>query len=162
MLNELYSLNLSDEVLENYASKLGSDCPFFIKNKECLAQGRGELLKEISLDLKGYWLLVMNPKIHVSTKLAYAQVVPQDRKVELVDVVNTKKVEDWSKFGVINDFEVSVFNQFPGVLEAKELIASKVPKYVSMTGSGASVFGVFSEKPSVDDLKGFDFRLIKI
>ncbi len=161
MLNDLYDLKLTNAALEAYASQLGSDCPFFIKNSACLAEGRGEKLKEISLTMSSRWLLVINPNIHVSTKSAYAQVVPVEADVILEEVVQ-QDVASWSSLGIMNDFESSVFNQFPEVKQAKQLIIDKAPQYVSMTGSGASVYGFFNDKPNVDDLKQYDFRLIQV
>ena len=45
LLNEKFGLGLSTEKLIDYALQLGSDCPFFIINKPCLCEGRGEILE---------------------------------------------------------------------------------------------------------------------
>jgi 4-diphosphocytidyl-2-C-methyl-D-erythritol kinase len=72
-LNEKYALHLSHQQLLNYALELGSDCPFFIINKPCMATGRGEILEPVSLNLSGYRLILVNPAIHVNTGWAFSQ-----------------------------------------------------------------------------------------
>jgi len=71
LLNEKFKLNLSTDQLINYALQLGSDCPFFIINKPCLATGRGEMLEEIAVDLSAYKIVLINPGIHINTGWAF-------------------------------------------------------------------------------------------
>ena len=59
MLNELFELFLDDSVISDYASMLGSDCPFFIYNVPSIITGRGEEVEEIDLDLNGYIICVV-------------------------------------------------------------------------------------------------------
>ena len=53
LLNEKFNLNLSEAQLLHHALQLGSDCPFFIINKPCFAEKRGEVLEKIELDFSG-------------------------------------------------------------------------------------------------------------
>ena len=53
LLNDLFALGLSDEQMIQYAARLGADCPFFIVSRPCYAEGIGERLQPISLDLSG-------------------------------------------------------------------------------------------------------------
>ena len=77
-LNELCGLGLSEERLSEYASRLGSDCAFFIWNRPMIGTGRGEILEPFDLDLNGYDLKVIIPEgISVSTKEAYDGIVPR-------------------------------------------------------------------------------------
>src|SRR5690606_797425 len=76
LLNEKFQLNLSTSKLLNYALQLGSDCPFFIINKPCIATGRGEIMEKINLTLSGYGLILINPGIHVNTGWAFTQLQP--------------------------------------------------------------------------------------
>ncbi len=77
-LNELCSLGLSDERLSEYASRLGSDCAFFIWNRPMFGTGRGEILEQFDLDLSGYEVKVLVPEgISVSTKEAYDGIIPR-------------------------------------------------------------------------------------
>ncbi|MBR1927022.1 MAG: hypothetical protein IJ840_04640 [Bacteroidales bacterium] len=77
-LNELCGLGLSDERLSEYASRLGSDCAFFIWNRPMIGTGRGEILEPFDLDLEGYEVKVLVPEgIAVSTAEAYRGIVPR-------------------------------------------------------------------------------------
>ncbi len=77
-LNELCCLGLSDGKLSEYASRLGSDCAFFIWNRPMFGTGRGEILEPFDLDLSGYEVKVLVPEgISVSTKEAYDGIVPR-------------------------------------------------------------------------------------
>ncbi len=150
LLNKYFGLNLPDEKLRDYALQLGSDCPFFIYQKPCLGEGRGEILSPIALDLKGYWLALVKPEIHVSTALAFKglQLSENTRKVALVQTEIQKDKMKW-KDALLNDFEDSVFNMHPILKDIKVSLYQSGAFYASMSGSGATVFGLFKEKPSL-------------
>lgn len=76
-LNKLFRLNLSDQELESFAIELGSDCPFFIRNKAMYATEKGNIMEPISLKLKNFYIVIVKPRVHVSTAEAYAGVSPQ-------------------------------------------------------------------------------------
>ena len=77
-LNELCRLGLSEEKLSEYASRLGSDCAFFIWNRPMIGTGRGEILEPFDLDLSGYEVKVLVPEdVSVSTAEAYGGIVPR-------------------------------------------------------------------------------------
>ena len=79
-INELCSLGLSNESLAEYASRLGSDCAFFVWNRPMIGTGRGEILEPFDVDLSGYEVKVLVPEgISVSTAEAYRGIVPRDR-----------------------------------------------------------------------------------
>lgn len=145
-LNELFSLGLTTERLKSYALKLGADCPFFIENKPMLAKGIGELLSPIDLDLSGYYILVQNPGVHVSTAAAYARVTPAIPEYPLRSLIK-EPLESWK---VKNDFEDSVFQQFPVIKEMKDSLYDAGAVYAAMSGSGSSVFGLFKEKNALE------------
>lgn len=146
MLNEMFNLGLSEEKLESIVSKVGSDCPFFIKNKPAFVTGRGEYLEPFNLDLSGYWIALVNPNIHVGTAQAYDGITPIEPENSLKDEL-TKDVVEW-KLGVKNDFESSVFSSFPTIQKLKDQLYAEGAEYASMTGSGSTVFGLFSRRPS--------------
>ena len=78
-LNELCGLGLDNEKLAEYASKLGSDCAFFVWNRPMIGTGRGEILEPFDLDLSGYEVKVLVPEgISVSTAEAYRGIVPRE------------------------------------------------------------------------------------
>ena len=77
-LNELCALGLSDQKLSDYASKLGSDCAFFIWNRPMIGTGRGEILEPFDIDLSGYDIKVLvSEGVSVSTAEAYGGIVPR-------------------------------------------------------------------------------------
>jgi 4-diphosphocytidyl-2-C-methyl-D-erythritol kinase len=143
IINKINNLSLSDYELEDFSAHLGADCSFFIKNKPTFATGIGTVFEDISLHLKGYYLILVKPNIHVSTAEAYSQVHPAYPESSLKDVL-TDPVSTW-KNTVVNDFEASVFNLYPEIKSIKEQMYLNGAEYASMSGSGSSVFGLFSE-----------------
>ncbi|MBQ1219189.1 MAG: 4-(cytidine 5'-diphospho)-2-C-methyl-D-erythritol kinase, partial [Bacteroidales bacterium] len=78
-LNDLFNLSIPDKKLWEYASMLGSDCPFFIYNKPMLGTGRGEILSEVEItDLSDYRIELVYPPYFVSTADAYRGIVPRN------------------------------------------------------------------------------------
>lgn len=150
-INELANLDLSDDVLEKYAVKLGADCPIFVRNKPVYAEGIGEIFTPVEFSLKGYQLLMIKPDVFVSTKDAFARITPRKRVTNLMTVIQ-RPIETWRK-DLVNDFEESVFAKFPELGEVKDFLYDNGALYAAMSGSGATVFGIFAtdaEIPSVD------------
>jgi len=145
LMNRLFDLFLDDWLLEEYAAKLGSDCPFFIQNKPKLVRGRGEVMEDLALDLSGKWLVLINPNIHLSTKEAYAGVIPQKPIHDLVDVIANPAV--W-KDALTNDFEKSIFENHPVLAEIKASLYAHGATYAAMSGSGSTLFGLFDYQPT--------------
>ena len=144
LLNNLYDLHLDDFFLEEYAAQLGSDCPFFIENTPKIARGRGEILETIDLSLKGSFIVLINPGIHVGTKEAYAGVTPAAPKIKLEEVLADRS--RW-KADLVNDFEASIFKNHQEIAAIKEKMYQAGAFYASMSGSGSSVFGLFDHQP---------------
>jgi len=145
MLNKTFHLNLSTEQLLEYAAVLGSDCPFFILNKPVFATGRGEVMHEINLNVKGLYLLLVKPPVEVSTAEAFQYVVPQKPTASISELINLP-VQDW-KNNLMNQFESSVFPQYPEISNIKRQLYEFGAVYASMSGSGSCVFGFFNELP---------------
>lgn len=147
-LNEFANLDLSISELERYALQLGADCPFFIHNKACLVSGVGENIRPIDLSLSAYYLVLLKPDVHISTAMAYRLVKPQIPLCDVAEIVK-EPIETWR--GILhNDFELSVFSQFPEIAALKEDLYEAGALYASMSGSGAGVYGVFRTAPSID------------
>jgi 4-diphosphocytidyl-2-C-methyl-D-erythritol kinase len=143
LLNKKFNLHLSNESLIKYALHLGSDCPFFIINKPCFATGRGEILKDISLDLTAYQIIVINPGIHINTGWAFSQIKPAfpTRSIESIIL---EPITNW-RSDLVNDFENPVFEKYPAVKVIKETLYQNGAVYAAMSGSGSSVFGIFAK-----------------
>ena len=145
-LNDYFELFLADSFLESYAEQLGSDCPFFISNTPALATGTGTELSEINVDLQGFYLLLVNPGVHISTQEAYAKINPQPPQYDISDLVVNHSPEFW-KARLQNDFEQSIFEKYPLLHQLKESFYEQGAVYSSMSGSGSTIFGLFKEKP---------------
>lgn len=148
LLNTLFELNLSTTALMDYASKLGSDCAFFIQDNPMIGRGRGEILTPHQVQLKSKYVLLVKPDIHVSTAAAYAHVKPAPPKHALEQVLQ-KPISQWKDL-LSNDFEPSVFNQYPAIGMIKEQLYAAGAIYASMSGSGATVFGIFDHRINTD------------
>lgn len=153
ILNELFTIGLSVSQLEKYASKLGSDCTFFIHEKPMIGSGRGEILNPIDFSLQGKFIVVVKPEIHVSTQDAYNSVIPGSAKVSIKSLLEKNDTAIWKK-SLKNDFENSVFDQFPEIEKIKKLLYTYEATYASMSGSGSAVFGIFDT--TVDLRKYFE------
>jgi 4-diphosphocytidyl-2-C-methyl-D-erythritol kinase len=153
MLSEKFHLMLNDEILEDYAAQLGSDCPFFIANDPCLVAGRGEVFSNIDLSLSGKSILLVNPQIHISTAEAYAGVKPGKPESSIKEIIETVPVQEW-KSVLRNDFELSILPKYPLIGELKGKLYDSGATYVSMTGSGATVYAIYdNEIPDLHELK---------
>ncbi len=147
ILNKWFELNLSEVELEQYAAKLGSDCPFFIGNKPVFASGKGEIMEPLQIALNGMFILLVKPPIEVSTAKAYQLVVPEKPAISLKELIKLP-VQEW-KDKVVNQFESSVFQQYPEIAEVKQSLYDLGAVYASMSGSGSCVFGLFQELPEL-------------
>ena len=144
LLNDKFKLNLSIEKMEEYAAILGADCAFFIQNKPVFATGIGNIFEPIQLSLKGYYLVLVKPDIFVSTKDAFAHIIPTQPTQSLKEIIRMP-VETW-RATMKNDFEDSVFQKFPEIAAIKDKLYDLVAVYASMSGSGSSVYGIFREQ----------------
>ena len=141
MLNQQFDLGLNEQQLIDYASQLGSDCPFFVYNKACHASGRGEILTPINLDLSNYQFLLVHPGVHIATAWAFQQLNPNTKSESIRSIIE-KPITDW-KNTLINDFETPVFKAEPTLSVIKDQLYQLGAIYASMSGSGSSLFGIF-------------------
>ena len=153
LLSQIFDLNISTEKLHEYALLLGSDCPFFITNKPSFASGRGEQLSEIRVDLSKYKILVVHPGIHVNTALAF-QGLDKNNFSKSGELQNNilGEITTW-KTTIKNDFEHSVFKQYPEIEAIKNQLYEENAIYSSMSGSGSAVFGIFAKKSVAESIK---------
>ena len=144
MLNEICSLNLTEEQLAGYASRLGSDCAFFVYNRPMIGEGRGEILTEYPLDLSAYDMKVLTPEgISVSTKDAYSGLRPHLPEILLREVLSRPVVE-WDG-ALVNDFEETVFAKYPELAAIKRSLYDSGAVYASMSGSGSALFALYQK-----------------
>ena len=165
LLNDQFHLNLSTHQLINYALRLGSDCPFFILHHACLGTGRGEILQKISLNLSAYQVMLINPGIHVNTSDAFAALQLQHVNYPIASLAEiiSEPVEDW-QHSLKNDFEIPVFNKYPAIKEIKQTLYQNGAAYSAMSGSGSTVFGLFSKnfRPAINFDSRYFVRLLSL
>ncbi|MEE1226630.1 MAG: 4-(cytidine 5'-diphospho)-2-C-methyl-D-erythritol kinase [Bacteroidales bacterium] len=148
LLDFLFNLNLTEEQMLCFAAKIGSDCSFFVKNKPTYVFSKGEKSKDITLDLSGYHIVLVKPDLKISTKEAYSNVVP---KPSNVDYNNLPNIKDWK--GVLkNDFEDSLFPKYPILKQIKDTLYNNGAIYASLSGSGATVYGIFEKEIEIKRL----------
>ena len=145
LLNETFELGLTNEQMEQYAARLGADCAFFIQSSPCYAEGIGEILQPIALDLSGWHIGVVRPDIPVPTKEAFSRIQPHYPALNCREAV-MQPVETWRN-NLTNDFEESVFALHPEIGNVKEQLYNMGATYAAMTGSGSALFGLFKEHP---------------
>jgi len=152
LMNQKFELGLNDDRMMAYARQLGADCAFFIKNEPVFAFEKGDEFEPVKLDLSKYHIALVMPPVHVSTAEAYRGVKPAAVEYSLMELVQ-EPVNEWKKF-IKNDFEVSIFRDHPEVRGVKAALYEAGALYASMSGSGASVFGIFEQKPDLEHLAG--------
>lgn len=161
LLNRMYRLNLTDDQLEAYAARLGADCAFFVRNQPTYAEGIGNIFSPVELSLAGWQLLLVKPNIFVSTRDAFARIRPRHPERNLRDLIS-QPVESWKDY-MINDFEESVFPQFPAIGDIKTELYRLGAVYASMSGSGSSVYGLFAPDVVLPDVDfGTDSQVFKL
>ncbi|MDA9820513.1 4-(cytidine 5'-diphospho)-2-C-methyl-D-erythritol kinase [Salibacteraceae bacterium] len=132
--------------IRDLAEELGSDCPFFLDNRLCLVEGRGEVLTPISTEGKTYHLLLVNPGIHISTSEAYSGISKRESFPDILSIFG-KGLNFWRE-NLHNDFEETVFKLQPSIRNLKLQMYACGARYASMSGSGSSVYGIFDEVPA--------------
>lgn len=142
LLTAKYRLDIPAGRLAAYAALLGSDCAFFLQDRPCYATGRGEELYPFTQeDLGAYHFTVVCPDVHIDTAWAYQNVLPRTPARSLLDFVR-EPVETW-RGKVVNDFEKPVFDAHPELARIKEALYRQGALYASLSGSGASLYGIF-------------------
>ena len=159
MLEELCGVRLSDSELDNIAAETGSDVFFFMhcdeKGRGCaLVSGRGEVVKKIH-GREDLFLVLLFPKVSSSTKEAYALVdealargkflvSPEFDELELV---YRKPPENWT---FINTFTPVISAKYKDIGRAIEALRALNCDYAEMSGSGSTVFGIFSSRQEAE------------
>ena len=146
-LNELFALGLTKEQLAAEVRPLGADCPFFIYNTPCYAEGIGDKLMPIQLDLSGLRLVMIKPNCGVSTKEAYSGIVPKGTCEHFAPLLKPLKPLEPLELlpPLTNDFEETVCKVHPEIADIKKRLQIAGAVYAAMSGSGSTVFGLFQD-----------------
>jgi 4-diphosphocytidyl-2-C-methyl-D-erythritol kinase len=149
LLNRLWDLEAPPETLRPLARKIGADVPFFLNEAPAAyATGRGDDLTPLYGTDDPYRLpypvLVAVPSIQIETPEAYGQVRPRaGGRPGLPDLVRTNDLQRW-RSQLVNDFESPITSTHPEVAEARSWLDEAGADYVSLSGSGGAVYGVFA------------------
>ena len=149
-LNELFSLRLTKEQLAAEVKPLGADCPFFVYNTPCYAEGIGDLLTPVELDLEGIRIIMIKPEEGVSTKEAYSGITRHPEvagEIQKAVAMMRQKCTEIDDTIFVNDFEATVFPLHPQIAAIKKRLLDAGAFYASMSGSGSTVFGLFKNDP---------------
>lgn len=151
-LPALWNKRVPDVRLRELGAGLGSDVPFFLQDASAYAEGRGERLTPFALSLP-YWILLVNPGIHVSTPWAYGEfskklsagcIVPRGSLFSAAE----KTMRPLAAV-MVNDFEEVVFPVHPDIAAIKDALLAAGAAHALLSGSGSSVFGLFDDERSV-------------
>lgn len=152
-LNKFYKLNLSQSDLFEIAAIFGSDIPFFIYKKECICEGRGELLHEIG-PYGNYFILLCTPNLKVSTREVFSKFdsfdISESRRqleknafnncVEAIEKRDLKMLAN----NIFNDLEIVTESMYEDVKIFKQEMLRNGAIASLMSGSGPTVFGIFN------------------
>jgi 4-diphosphocytidyl-2-C-methyl-D-erythritol kinase len=144
-----FDLNISKNDLDSMALEIGSDCPFFLDGIPSFATGRGELFIHLTPFLSAYYLVLLNPGVGINTAEAFKNCKPQIPD-ESLDSLYLLPVKDWEN-RILNDFEEYAFKIHPIIGEIKTELYNSGAVFSLMSGSGSSVYGLFSNKPTLPE-----------
>jgi 4-diphosphocytidyl-2-C-methyl-D-erythritol kinase len=154
---KLAQLDITQHQRLQWATQLGSDCAFFVKNTPQYAQGRGELLQDCTCDLSKYAILVIYPNIHSNTKEAFQGLQPKPASFDLKTIIETYPIEQWKNY-VHNDFEVTIFKKYPEIERLKNKLYQCGAIYASLSGSGSAIYGIFDKVKEIELPKEYRFN----
>ncbi|HRE42084.1 MAG TPA: 4-(cytidine 5'-diphospho)-2-C-methyl-D-erythritol kinase [Ignavibacteria bacterium] len=142
-------LNKDYDKIINIALSAGSDVPFFVLNKPCYAEGRGERIRVIENFYLDYDIILISPDIHISTKwafetLGYGVNELHDSIISKID----KFYPDYPEY-FENDFESIIFRRYPEIKKIKDELISYGAVFASMSGTGATVYGLFNRNRNI-------------
>ena len=152
LLNQLFQLKLTHESLFNYAKILGSDCPFFLFNTFSHVSSTGNVVKPVNVKLKDYYIIIIKPHVVCSTSQVFAglKITPNQTPLFLDN-------DSWS-FDLakqINDLESVAFSLYPQLKDLKRHLKDLGASYVSMTGSGSAIYGLFEYQPNIKNYSDY-------
>lgn len=145
-LNRMFGLGMQETEMQSLAAKLGADCAFFVNPSPAYATGIGDRLTPINLNLDKYAFAIVKPQIQISTKEAFADIVPTRPATCCKDIV-AHPVETWRNT-LTNDFERNIAKRHPEIAGIKDKLYKLGAVYAAMSGSGSALFGIFEQKPS--------------
>jgi 4-diphosphocytidyl-2-C-methyl-D-erythritol kinase len=157
-LNQLLRLDLSKKELMEIGAGIGADVPFFFLEGAAIGSGIGERLVKIRLPV--LWYVLIYPNFEVSTRWAYQNFVLTKRQFHINLHKFTKAPHDISR-GLRNDLEEVVSKEYPEIGVMKKMLCSAGALGALMSGSGPTVFGIFSEERGASEAYKKVRRMVK-
>jgi 4-diphosphocytidyl-2-C-methyl-D-erythritol kinase len=155
-LKSLFKLDAGRDELMEMAMQLGSDCPFFIENSPAYVWEKGNQMENFDPQLKGQYLAVVVPQVHISTRHAYQGINPRQRPFPLKELIEKTPFDQWADY-ITNDFETPVFKAKPQLEGIKHSLYEEGAWFASLSGSGSAVYGLFSHPSNLKDGFGNSF-----
>lgn len=155
-LAEIFQLDLTVSEFLKLATRLGSDVPFFILGKTALVKGRGEVVIPISF-LQDYQICLVYPGFQISTAQIFSNFemgltkYQGNIKFEAV-IFKIRSLEELNNY-LFNDLESIVTRLYPEIKNIKRVLQNSGARFVSLSGSGSTVYGLFEKHKEIDDLK---------
>ena len=152
-MRELYGLDVSDQELMKLGVKLGADVPYCIMAKTALSEGIGEVLTEVA-PLPDCFVVVAKPTISVSTKMVYENLHANELQhhPDVAGMVDALKQGDLSGVAsrMENVLETVTTKLYPQIEEIKQTMKESGAENAIMSGSGPTVFGLYTEKATAE------------
>ncbi len=157
-LNELWDIHLSNDEMHSIVARFGSDINFFLERQISLLKGRGEIILRTFPSFIIEHILLVNPGIEISSKNAYSwvQQIPQEekRKALISHAIINQDIPAIAEH-LYNGLEPGVFSHYPLLEEIKSQMSERGALGAAMSGSGSTVFGIFSSKEKLTEAKKF-------
>jgi len=147
-MDQLLNLNVSKKRLMEMGLEIGADVPFFFLGGAAVGSGIGERLRKIELPV--LWFVLIYPNFEVSTRWAYENFVLTNQRIHFSLQKFTKTPEGISHI-LLNHLEEVVSKKYPQIDNMKKILCSAGALAALMTGSGPTVFGIFSDGKSATE-----------
>ena len=157
-MNELLNLNVSKKRLMEMGLEIGADVPFFFLEGAAVGSGIGERLRKVELPV--LWFVLIYPNFEVSTRWAYQNFVLTNQRIHFNLQKFTKTPEGISRI-FLNHLEEVVSKKYPQIENMKKILCSAGALAALMSGSGPTVFGIFSDEQSSTEAYGKIKGLVK-
>jgi 4-diphosphocytidyl-2-C-methyl-D-erythritol kinase len=155
-LNELWSLDISNDDLMSMAAEIGSDVPFFMGDSFSVIKGRGDVIEPYRVQ-QTYDILLVNPGIAISTRWAYENIKDYYELKNMNEIIDafiaSYNLRDFESMRQImfNSLEEPVLKKYPEIKEIKDSLQGAGAELTLMSGSGSTVFGVFKDSLSAKE-----------
>ena len=158
-INQLCGLNIQEKEMKKFAEKISADSTFFVNGGLQGGEQKGEKLYPIKDSAIDAYILLVMPSIKVQTSDAFMFIkkylVKGKTDIKLSQMLEEFKLNKLSSELFYNDFEMYVFKTHPEIGRIKLEILDLGAKYASLSGSGSTVFGIFSDKQTAQKAQSF-------